>query len=159
MSLWAGDYNAATVPQTWDNRASPGPVSFTNGDFVTSTVNTTTTTGDAVPASTSVNLVGPGNNTIAIPAKAAGVPDPLRTLNLDKAYRHYADLNNFPGSLFYTDGEVAQHDQIRQEEQQKAQIPGQAQAAVDAAKTLSQTQIGGGNALGAMLGASGSGAT
>ena len=37
VSLWASDYNAATIPQTWDNRATPGPVSFTNGDFTTGT--------------------------------------------------------------------------------------------------------------------------
>jgi hypothetical protein len=39
----------------------------------TNTVATTTLAADAVPASTSVGLVGPGDNTIAIPAKAAGV--------------------------------------------------------------------------------------
>ena len=89
-------------------------------------------------------------------AKAAGVPDPLRTLNLDKAFQHYADLNGFPATLFFTDGEVAQHDQIRQQEQQKAQMPQNAAAAVDAAKTMSETQMpGGGSALGAMLGGQG----
>lgn len=41
VSLWASDYNAAVVPQTWDNRASAGPVSFTNGDFVTGSSNNT----------------------------------------------------------------------------------------------------------------------
>lgn len=39
----------------------------------TNTVVTPTTAVDAVPASDSVALVGPGNNTINIPAKAAGV--------------------------------------------------------------------------------------
>ena len=37
IDLWAADYNNATVPQSWDNRASPGPVSFNNGDFFTGT--------------------------------------------------------------------------------------------------------------------------
>jgi hypothetical protein len=85
-------------------------------------------------------------------AKAAGIPDPLRTLNLDKTYKYYADLNGFPSTLFFTDGEVAQHDQIRQEEQQKAQAPQQMQPMVDAARTLSQTPIGGNTALSAMMG-------
>lgn len=89
-------------------------------------------------------------------AKAAGVPDPIRTVNLDKAFRHYADLSEFPATLFYTDGEVAQHDQIRQQEMQKAQIPGQAMAGVQAAKTLADTSTGPGSALSAMLGRPGS---
>ena len=85
-------------------------------------------------------------------AKAAGVPDPLRTINLDKALRHYADLNGFPGTLFFTDGEVAQHDQIRQEEQQKAQAPEQIGPMVDAAHTMASTNLGGNTALSALTG-------
>ncbi len=61
-------------------------------------------------------------------AKAAGVPDPLRTVNLDKSAKKFADVTNFPADLLYTDDEVAQHDKIRQEEQQKAQAPQQAMA-------------------------------
>lgn len=86
-------------------------------------------------------------------AKAAGVPDPLRVVNLDKSARKFADVTNLPADLLYTDDEVAQHDQIRHEETQKAALPGQAEAGVNAAKTLSQTQLPGGNsALGAILG-------
>ena len=89
-------------------------------------------------------------------AKAAGVPDPIRVLNLDKAMKHYADLTNFPSDCLFTDDEVKQHDQIRQQEMQKAQQPQQAMAAVTAAKTLADTQLPGGNsALGAMLGQQG----
>ena len=89
-------------------------------------------------------------------AKAAGVPDPIRTINLDEALRHYADLNDFPSNLFYSNGEVAHHDQIRMEEMQKAQAPQQAMAGVQAAKTLSETQLPGGNsALGALVGGGG----
>lgn len=88
-------------------------------------------------------------------AKAAGVPDPIRTIDLDKALRHYAELNEFPSALFFTDGEVAQHDQIRHEEMMKAQAPQQLQPMVDAAKTLSDTNVGGNSALSAMLGTSG----
>ena len=87
-------------------------------------------------------------------AKAAGVPDPIRTVNLDASARRYADVSNFPTTLFYTDEEVAKHDQIRQQEMQKAQAPAQAMAGVTAAKTLSETQLpGGNNGLAALLGA------
>ena len=86
-------------------------------------------------------------------AKAAGVPDPLRKVNLDKATEHYADATNIPADLLYTDQEVAQHDQIRQQELAKSQAPQQAMAAVTAAKTLSDTKLPGGNsALGALTG-------
>jgi hypothetical protein len=88
-------------------------------------------------------------------AKAAGVPDPIRTINLDKALREYGDRNNFPQNLWYTDGEVSEHDQMEAKAKQQAQIPGQAMAAVDAAHTLSQTGTGGGSALSAMMGPSG----
>jgi len=84
-------------------------------------------------------------------AKAAGVPDPIRKINLDKALQHYGEITNFKSDLFYTDDEVADHDKIRQQEQQKAQAPQQAMAAVNAAKTLSETSTGGGSALSAML--------
>ena len=86
-------------------------------------------------------------------AKAAGVPDPIRIINLDAALRHYGDLNEFPPTLFFTDGEVVQHDQIRHDEMMKAKAPADAMAGVTAAKTLSETALPGGNtALGAMLG-------
>lgn len=85
-------------------------------------------------------------------SQAAGLPNPLRTINLDKALREYADINEFPPDLFYSDGEVAQHDQIREEERQKAQAPNQAMAAVTAAKTMADTPISQGNALSAALG-------
>ena len=86
-------------------------------------------------------------------AKAAAVPDPIRIFNLDKAARKYADLNNFPSDCMFSDDEVKQHDGIRQEELKKAQAPELAMAGVNAAKTLSQTELPGGNtALGAMMG-------
>ena len=46
-------------------------------------------------------------------AKAAGVPDPLRIVNLDKSARRFSDVTNFPVDCLYTDKEVTQHDQIR----------------------------------------------
>lgn len=78
-------------------------------------------------------------------AKAAGLPDPLRVVNLDKTSRAFADVTDFPLDLLFTDDEVAQHDQVRSQEMQKAkmeqQAPGAAMAAVNAAKTLSDTQM------------------
>jgi hypothetical protein len=89
-------------------------------------------------------------------AKAAGVPDPIRVLNLDKAMRKYCELNNLDPDLMFTDDEVAEHDKIRGQAQQQAQVPGQAMAGVTAAKTLADTQLPGGNsALGALLGQGG----
>ena len=92
-------------------------------------------------------------------AKAAGVPDPIRVFNLDKSARKYADLNNYPSDCLFSDEEVNGHDKIRQEEMRKAQAqaiaPQLAMAGVNAAKTLSQTEVPGGNALGALLGGQG----
>jgi hypothetical protein len=92
-------------------------------------------------------------------SKAAGVPDPLRVLNLDKAYRRYAEINNLDPDLMFTEDEVADHDKIRAKAQQQAQQPQQLMAGVTAAKTLSETQLpGGNNALGALTqGAGGAG--
>jgi hypothetical protein len=85
-------------------------------------------------------------------AKAAGVPDPIRVFDLDKSARKYADLNNFPSDCVFTDEEVKQHDQAREQAKQQAQAPGAAMAGVQAAKTLSETKVPGGSALEAMLG-------
>ena len=84
-------------------------------------------------------------------AKAAGVPDPIRTINLDKAMKKYADLNNFPSDCMYTDEEVKQNDQARENAKAQAQIPGAAMAGVTAAKTLSETQVGGGSLLNSLM--------
>ena len=86
-------------------------------------------------------------------AKAAGVPDPLRVLNLDKTAMKFADVTNFPSDCLYTEKEVAEHDRVRQEEMAKAQAPQLAMAGVNAAKTLSETEIGGNSALAALTGA------
>jgi hypothetical protein len=89
-------------------------------------------------------------------AKAAGVPDPIRCINLDEALRHYGDLNEFPPSLFFSQQEVQEHDQIRHQAVAAAAAPQAAMAGVTAAKTLSETQLPGGNsALGALMGQGG----
>jgi hypothetical protein len=88
-------------------------------------------------------------------AKAAGVPDPLRTMKLDEAARDYGDQTNFPTHLWFTKQEVMEHDQARQQAMTKQQAPQNITAAVEAAKTLSQTPTGGGTALSALMGGGG----
>ena len=88
-------------------------------------------------------------------AKAADLPDPLRVMDLAKAWRRYAEINNCPQDLFFTEEQVAAHDEAREKGKQEAQQPGQAMAMTEAAKNLSQANLGGGNALGAMLGGGG----
>jgi len=85
-------------------------------------------------------------------AKAAAVPDPLRKVNLAKAVDKFADAMNIPADLLFTDDEVAQHDKARDQAMQQQQAPQQAMAGVQAAKTLSETQVGGDSALSALLG-------
>ena len=85
-------------------------------------------------------------------AKAASVPDPIRVFNLDKAARKYAVSNNYPADAIFTETEVKEHDAARAAAMKQAQQPQALMAGVTAAKTLSQTQVPGGNALGAILG-------
>lgn len=85
-------------------------------------------------------------------AKAAGVPDPIRVIDLDKSARKYASRANFPADCLFTEQEVKEHDQARQQAQAAATATNVAPAAVDAAKTLSDTNIGGPSALTALLG-------
>lgn len=84
-------------------------------------------------------------------AKAAGVPDPIRVINLDKAAKHYLDLNNFPEDCIFTDDEVKEHDAAREKGVQQAQAPGAAMAGVEAAKTLSQTPVAAGSLLNSLM--------
>jgi hypothetical protein len=91
-------------------------------------------------------------------AKAAGVPDPLRTINLDKAARKYADVNNVDPDILFTPQEVQEHDAARQQAMSQAQAPAQAMAGVQAAKTLADTPLGNDSALSRMLGQEATGA-
>lgn len=89
-------------------------------------------------------------------AKAAQVPDPIRILNLDEALRVYGDMTNFPAKVMFSDKEVQEHDEQRAQAQQRMQAAQTTLPAVQAAKTLSETQVNGGqNALQAMLGGGG----
>jgi hypothetical protein len=85
-------------------------------------------------------------------AHSSGQKPPSRIINFDKALREYGDRNNFPQNLWFTDDEVAAHDKLAAKAAQAAQAPGAAMAAVTAAKTLSETPISSGNALGALTG-------
>jgi hypothetical protein len=89
-------------------------------------------------------------------AKAAGQPDPIRVINLDKSMRKYADLGGFPSDCLYTDKEVQTNDQIHMKAHQDQAAMQQSMAAVQAAHTLSQTSTGPDNALSALLGRGGS---
>jgi hypothetical protein len=89
-------------------------------------------------------------------AKAAGRPDPIDNLNLDKSLRKYGEKTSFPADCWFTEGEVAQQRQARVKAQQQAQAMQATLPAVQAAKTLSDTHVGGGiSALQAVLGTGG----
>lgn len=91
-------------------------------------------------------------------AKAAELPDPMRKINLEKSLEHYLFLNNYPDTCIYTDQEVKQHDdaraqavaQVKQEQAASAAT----KPAVDAAKVLANTEVGGGSYLNSLLGGS-----
>lgn len=83
-------------------------------------------------------------------AQAAGLPNPIRVINLDKFVREYGDASGFPISLFYTEGEVAENDKVHAQAQQAAAAPGNLAAAVQAAHTLAATPTAPGSALTAL---------
>jgi hypothetical protein len=83
-------------------------------------------------------------------AQAAGLPAPIRVINLDKAMREYADSQNFPISCIFTEDEVAANDQAHAKALQAARAPGNLMSAVEAAKSLSETGTGPGTALSAV---------
>lgn len=86
-------------------------------------------------------------------AQVAGVPQPLRIINLDETARDYLDLSGFPAKDVYTAKQVAQMDQMKAHQQAAAQIAQLAQPAVDAAQGLAQIPPDGGNsALGQLVG-------
>lgn len=85
-------------------------------------------------------------------AHSSGRPPPSRIIDLDQAMRDYVKLNNAPADLLFTIDEVTAHDK-QSAQQAMAQQAGQgAMAAVQAAKTASETPLGNGSALDAMLG-------
>lgn len=85
-------------------------------------------------------------------AKAAALPDPLRIVNLDEAYRKYGDLSAIDPHIVYTEQEVKEHDAARAQVQSQQQAAGAIAPMVQAAKGLSETSLDGNTALGAILG-------
>lgn len=92
---------------------------------------------------------------LSLAAKGAGLPDPLRIVNLDQAYREYMKLAQFPTNCTFTVDQVETHDQAREKAQQAAQAPQALMAGVQAAQALSSTQMGGNTALSALTGGGG----
>ena len=88
-------------------------------------------------------------------AKVGQVPGPLRKFNLTKMAEKIAIDDGVPADCIFSDAEVAKHDAARQKAVAAAQMPGLATAAAGAAKDLGGAQLGGGTALGAMLGGGG----
>jgi Bacteriophage head to tail connecting protein len=89
-------------------------------------------------------------------AVAAGVPNPMRIVKWDDFGREYSKRVLLPARLLYTDKEVAQHDEQREQKaamDQAAQVtPGVAQVA----QTLSKTPVGAGqSALSSIIGGPG----
>ncbi len=93
--------------------------------------------------------------TASLAAKNAGVPDPARVVNWDKWARRMAKVTHQSMDLMFPEAEVKQHDAARdsvvKQQQQQEQASSLAQPAVDAAKVLSQTDVGGGSYLGSLL--------
>lgn len=91
-------------------------------------------------------------------AQAAGLPNPLRTVNWDKWYRKYGEAANAPNEIFFTDQEVKQQDQARAKATQAQHAMAATTQAVQAASALGNTPMGGNTALGALMGTGGGGA-
>ncbi|HLX18446.1 MAG TPA: portal protein [Bradyrhizobium sp.] len=86
-------------------------------------------------------------------SKAAQQPDPIRTVNLDKAWNFYAERVGFPMTVMRSAREVAAIDKANAQAAQQAQAAQAGMAAVSAGQGLSNIQVGGGqNAVSALLG-------
>lgn len=85
-------------------------------------------------------------------------PEALDTVDWDEAIDQYGDMMGVPAKILRPYAEVLKIRKQRADQQQQMAAMGQAQAAVDGAKTLSETEVGGGqNALQLMLGGGGGG--
>lgn len=86
-------------------------------------------------------------------SKAAGQPDPIRTVNLDKASNFYLERIGFPMTVMRTDAEVEAIDQAQAKASQEQQTVQGGMAAVSAGQGLSDIKTGGGqNAVSSLLG-------
>ena len=86
-------------------------------------------------------------------AQVAGVPQPLRIINLDETARDYCDLSGFPAKDIHTKAEVAQMDEAKAHQAALQQAAALSQPAVSAAQGLAAIPPNGGNSsLGQLLG-------
>tara|TARA_R110000868_G_scaffold411706_1_gene707769 strand:- start:9628 stop:11298 length:1671 start_codon:yes stop_codon:yes gene_type:complete len=84
---------------------------------------------------------------------AAVRPDVLDKLDPDESIDVYADKVGAPAAIVVSDDQVAKIRQARAQKEQAAQAMATATVAADGAKTLSETEVGGGrNALQSVLG-------
>ncbi len=96
---------------------------------------------------------------LAEAAQVAGVPQPIRIINLDETMRDYCDLSGFPAKDIYTKEQVEAMDEQRQHAAAVTQAAQLAQPAVEAAQGLASIPPGGGNsALGQLVGGQQTGA-
>lgn len=87
---------------------------------------------------------------LSLAAKQAAIPDPLRIINMDEAYRIYLDRLGFPQKAVFAPREVKAHDQARAAATQQRQMgaaPAAALPAVQAAETLAKIPPGGGSSV------------
>lgn len=110
----------------------------------------------ALRASQSVSLtqalkIGAG---LSSAAKAAALADPLRIIDLDEAMREILEMANVDPRIVFSKSQVQKADQMRAQQAQQAQLAAITPQAVEAAKNLAATPMGGDTALSALLGAS-----
>jgi hypothetical protein len=83
---------------------------------------------------------------------AGAKPEVLDKVDFDQAVDDYGQRIGLPPGIVVPDAQVAQVRQQRAQQQQAAQAMQMAQIAAQGAKTLSDTDTGGQNALSALLG-------
>ena len=86
---------------------------------------------------------------------AAAKPDVLDKIDFDEAIDQYADMLGVPPGVIVSDDQVAKIRQARAEQQAQMQAAQYAMAAVQGAKTLSDTSLEGKNALAMLTGMGG----
>lgn len=90
---------------------------------------------------------------IGAAAQAAGQPNPLRIVNLDKSARIYLDRIGFPAAGLYSEAEVETADRAKMQQAHEAQLMQAIPQTAQAAESLSNVDVGGGmNAVQALLG-------
>ena len=95
---------------------------------------------------------------MAAAAQTCGAPSPVRLIDLDKTLRSLARLNAFPHDCLKPEAVVIAEDKamakLHQQQHDQAQMMQAGQIGVKAAKTLSETPVGGPSALTALMGGS-----